>query len=138
MFDSYIILNRKPKIIIIIFVYVLICFSFYLLYLSNTLIYTSYYCSNSTVINVDNEYYLKMIVELDKLNLVTKKKRLYFADSNNQYNYQVYKIEEGINNDSKIVYLKVFEIDNSYKINNYGIKIKIKEKSTKLINYIKN
>lgn len=136
MLDSYIILNRQPKIIIKIFYCVSILLTFLSLYLLTTLTYTSYYSNNSYVTFIDKNYYLKLKVQVDKLNLITTNHQIIL--DNNIYNYQVYKIENDITNNSQIVYLKIANLDESYKINNYGIKIKIEENTQKIIQYIKN
>lgn len=136
MLDSYIILNRQPKIIIKIFYCVSILLTFLSLYLLTTLTYTSYYSNNSYVTFIDKSYYLKLKVQVDKLNLITTNHQIIL--DNNIYNYQVYKIENDITNNSQIVYLKIANLDESYKINNYGIKIKIEENTQKIIQYIKN
>lgn len=136
MLDSYIILNRQPKIIIKIFYCVSILLTFLSLYLLTTLTYTSYYSNNSYVTFIDKSYYLKLKVQVDKLNLITTNHQIIL--DNNIYNYQVYKIENDITNNSQIVYLKIANLDEYYKINNYGIKIKIEENTQKIIQYIKN
>lgn len=134
MFDSYIILNRKPKIIIIIVVYILIFFCIYIYFSLNKITVTFYHSRYSYVKEIDDNYYLKLDVGFDDVNNIIDGNIIYIND--NMYKYQIYKLEEGINNDSQIMYLEVFDFDEKYKINNYGVEVKIQEKNVKLIENI--
>ena len=76
MIDEYIIINRKPKIIIKIFIYNIMFLMMLVIYLSNILTYTSYYSTNSYIFCSNNKYYLKLIIPIDKINLIVKKESL--------------------------------------------------------------
>lgn len=136
MLDSYIILNRNPKIIIKLFTYTSLALFVLLIYLSNIINYTSYFKTYSCITFIDNNYYLKIVIPIDKLNLITTKNQIIL--DNNIYNYQVYKIvniKKDIN--SQIVYLKIDNLESSYKINNYGTKVKIIEEEKKIIEFLR-
>lgn len=136
MLDKYIILNRKPTIIISIFIYTFILFIALILYLSNILTYTSYYKKNSCITYINNNYLLKLDIPIDKLNLVTKQNQIIL--DKNKYKYQVYKIDNNItSNNYQTVYLEIYNLEDSYKFNNYCIKVLLKDKEQKIINYIK-
>lgn len=135
MIDKYIILNRQPKILLYIFWLIILLFSIISIYIFNTLTYTSYYSNNSLIVLKDNHYYLKLKIKIEDLKLLRKKNQIFVDD--NIYNYQIYKIEENIDNNSQIIYLEINNLDDSYKINNYGIKIKIEKSRKKIINYLK-
>lgn len=136
MLDSYIILNRNPKIIIKLFTYTSLALFILLIYLSNIINYTSYFKTYSCITFIDNNYYLKIVIPIDKLNLITTKNQIIL--DNNIYNYQVYKIvniKKDIN--SQIVYLKIDNLESSYKINNYSVKVKIIEEEKKIIEFLR-
>ena len=133
MFDSYIILNRKPHIIIVIFIYIFIIFLLYLFYFLNTYTFTLYYSNTSFIKYVDGDYYLMIDAELKDSDLILKGEEIYLNDK--LYKYQIYRIDEGIN-DTQVIYLKIFNIEEDYKIDNFAIKIKIFDRKVKLINYL--
>ena len=136
MLDSYIILNRNPKIIIKLFTYTSLALFILLIYLSNIINYTSYFKTYSCITFIDDNYYLKIVIPVDKLNLITTKNQIIL--DNNIYNYQVYKIvniKKDIN--SQIVYLKIDNLESSYKINNYSVKVKIIEEEKKIIEFLR-
>lgn len=136
MFEKYVIINRKPKIIMKIFVYNILVLMVLSVYLSREISYTSYYSIYSYIFYSNNEYYLKLIVPIDKINLIIEQNMLNIED--NAYNYEVNEIDSNvINNNSQVIYLKVYKLDSSYKINNYMVKVKFKEKTKKLIDYFK-
>lgn len=136
MLDSYIILNRNPKIIIKLFTYTSLALFVLLIYLSNIINYTSYFKIYSCITFIDNNYYLKIVIPIDKLNLITTKNQIIL--DNNIYNYQVYKIVNDKNdNNSQIVYLKIDNLESSYKINNYSVKVKIIEEEKKIIEFLR-
>lgn len=137
MIDEYIIINRKPKIIIKIFIYNIMFLMMLVIYLSNILTYTSYYSTNSYIFCSNNKYYLKLIIPIDKINLIVKKESLIINDE--IYNYSIYKIDSNaINDNNIIIYLKVYGLKGSYKINNYIVKIKVEGERKKIIDYLKN
>ena len=137
MIDEYIIINRKPKIIIKIFIYNIMFLMMLVIYLSNILTYTSYYSTNSYIFCSNNKYYLKLIIPIDKINLIVKKESLIINDE--IYNYSIYKIDSNaINDNNIIIYLKVYGLKGSYKINNYIVKIKVEGERKKIIYYLKN
>lgn len=136
MLDSYIILNRNPKIIIKLFTYTSLALFVLLIYLSNIINYTSYFKTYSYITFIDNNYYLKIITPINKLKQITTKNQIIL--DNNIYNYQVYKIVNDKNdNNSQIVYLKIDNLESSYKINNYSVKVKIIEEEKKIIEFLR-
>jgi hypothetical protein len=135
MIDKYIILNRQPKILLYTFCFVTLLLSVIVIYTFNTLTYTSYYSTNSLIVYKDNNYYIKLKVKLENLELLKNKNELLLDD--NIYKYRIYKIESNIHINSQNVYLKINNLDNSYKINNYGVKIKIEKNKKKIIHYFK-
>ena len=136
MLDKYIILNRKPNIIIHIFIYTSILFIILIIYLSNILTYTSYYSKNSYITYINNNYFLKINIPINKLNLITTQNEIILDKI--KYNYQIYKIDNNIkDNDYQTVYLEIYNLKESYKFNNYCIKVFLKEQDQKIIDYIK-
>ena len=134
MLDSYIILNRKHTYIIKIYYYILIIFTLILTYFIFTTIHITYFKNTSIITLNNNKYYLKLIIPLKKINLITENNFLIIKDK--KYNYQIKKIKPHKKN-KLLIYLEIKNLDNSYKINNYRIDVKIKEEN-KLLNYLKS
>lgn len=135
MLDKYIILDREPNIVIKVFIYFLIVFVILLIYLSNRLSYTSYYSNNSYITFVLDDYYLKMDIPVNKLDLIINNNKIILDDR--VYSYQIHSLEIGQSMNSQVIYLKIYDLDLSYKINNYIVKVMIKEREEKILNYLK-
>ena len=133
MLDSYIILNSKNTSIIKFYSYSFILFTLILSYFILNLTHITYFQKTSNIILKNNNYYLKIIIPIKKLNLLTENN--YLMINNTKYNYQVKNISLYKNNKISL-YLQINNLDNSYKINNNSINIKIKEEK-KILEYIK-
>lgn len=133
MLDSYIILNSKNTSIIKFYSYSFILFTLILSYFILNLTHITYFQKTSNIILKNNNYYLKIIIPIKKLNLLTENN--YLIINNTKYNYQVKNISLYKNNKISL-YLQINNLDNSYKINNNSINIKIKEEK-KILEYIK-
>ena len=133
MLDSYIILNSKNTSIIKFYSYSFILFTLILSYFILNLTHITYFQETSNIILKNNNYYLKIIIPIKKLNLLTENN--YLIINNTKYNYQVKNISLYKNNKVSL-YLQINNLDNSYKINNNSINIKIKEEK-KILEYIK-
>ena len=133
MLDSYIILNSKNTSIIKFYSYSFILFTLILSYFILNLTHITYFQKTSNIILKNNNYYLKIIIPIKKLNLLTENN--YLMINNTKYNYQVKNISLYKNN-KIFLYLQINNLDNSYKINNNSINIKIKEEK-KILEYIK-
>ena len=133
MLDSYIILNSKNTSIIKFYSYSFILFTLILSYFILNLTHITYFQKTSNIILKNNNYYLKIIIPIKKLNLLTENN--YLIINNTKYNYQVKNISLYKNNKVSL-YLQINNLDNSYKINNNSINIKIKEEK-KILEYIK-
>ena len=133
MLDSYIILNIKNTSIIKFYSYSFILFTLILSYFILNLTHITYFQKTSNIILKNNNYYLKIIIPIKKLNLLTENN--YLMINNTKYNYQVKNISLYKNNKVSL-YLQIKNLDNSYKVNNNSINIKIKEEK-KILEYIK-
>ena len=133
MLDSYIILNSKNTSIIKFYSYSFILFTLILSYFILNLTHITYFQKTSNIILKNNNYYLKIIIPIKKLNLLTENN--YLMINNTKYNYQVKNISLYKNNKVSL-YLQIKNLDNSYKVNNNSINIKIKEEK-KILEYIK-
>ena len=138
LIDTYILMNRKPKIILKLFIYnilILIVLVIYVLFNCN---YTSYFYSDSKITLKDNMYLLKIMTPISDLSSISQNKFLLINDK--EYMYQIYEIEDNLiyEDDSvyQIVYLKIWNLEDYYQINNYPLSIKIKGENKKIINYL--
>ena len=83
-------------------------------------------------------YLLKIMTPISDLSSISQNKFLLINDK--EYMYQIYEIEDNLiyEDDSvyQIVYLKIWNLEDYYQINNYPLSIKIKGENKKIINYL--
>lgn len=137
MIDTYILLNRKPRLIFKLFIYNILILIGLIIYAIFNFKYTSYFCSNSKITFRDNIYLLKLEISIENLDIVVQNSKIII--NNKEYMYQVYQIDSNVDYNSmcQIVYLKIFNLEDYYLINNYSINIKIIKDSKVLIDYLK-
>lgn len=136
MLDKYIIINRKPKIIIYTFLLITIILLVLSLQILYNVPYTFYYEHDANIIRDKNEYYLKLTIPITKFKIVTNNNNILIGKT--KYNYQVINIDNNLTNNNEItIYLKINSLDKKYKYNNYSIEIKIEEENNTIINHFK-
>lgn len=138
MIDSYIILNRKVKPIMIIFILNICIITCLLIWGINTLEYQNFFHIHSKIIKLNSYYFLEVLIPVKEVNQIINESNLFIGDVD--YNYSVYKVDDNIiykdNINYQKAYLNVNKLDDKYLINNYRIEIKIPTKKQKLIKYL--
>lgn len=137
MIDGYVIQNRKPKLVIKIFVFIMFLVISLFVWGINTLIYHDFYHLNSKIKKFNSYYFLEVLVPVEEVNRIVKQKYLFIDDI--QYFYDVYNISNDAiyENDSNYqrLYLEVKGLNESYLIDGYRLNIEIPKESKKILNY---
>ena len=129
MVDTYIILNRKPKLLIRVFIVNIFFLTGLVIFCINTLSYQLYFQIHSQVFNLNSYYYLKVLIPVKEVNEITKQNKLwidtksYYYKVVNESNDITYR--HGIN--YLTLYLKVDNLDEKYLRNGYHLDVKIKK-----------
>ena len=138
MIDKYIILNRKPKMIVNLFILTTILLTGLVIIWINTVYYQSFYKINSQISKINSYYVLKVLIPVKEVTRITNHNTIWIDSK--KYNYKVTKIDNKItykNNTNYIkIYLEINNLEQKYKIEGYHLKAKIeleKEKITKII-----
>lgn len=138
MIESYIILNRKPNIIIRIFTINLILIICLIIWGINTYNYKTYFEFHSKLSNFDSLFYLEVLIPSKEVDQVLNNKNIIINDK--KYLFSIYKIDENITYKNNInyqkVYLKIKNLEEKYLINNYRINVKFERDNKKIIDYI--
>ena len=138
MIDSYIIINRKPKFIIKIFLFITILIILLVIWAINTLYINSFINVQSHIINSNSYFLLKVLVPQKEVKKITSNKLIL---NNKLYNYTIYRTEDKITYKNNINYLTLYliihNLEEEYKINGYHTEVKIIKKKEKIINYLK-
>ena len=140
MIDKYIILNRKPKTIITIFLWNIFLLTVLVIWCINTCSYQNFFRIHSNIIKINSYYYLEVLIPVKEVNKITKQKKLWIKGK--EYNYEIINREENIiykNNTNYVkIYLKVKELDKRFQVKGYRLEIKIKSEKKKIINILMN
>ena len=122
MFDKYILLNQKQKNFQIFYLGFALLLSFIFILVIFKLKFTPYFVKKAEIKFIENNYYLKLNVNVSDLELISSINRVII--DGNGYFYKIFKIE--YNNGSKIVvYLDVFNLSDKYKVSNNILLIKL-------------
>ena len=139
MIDTYILLNRKTKLISKLFIYNILILIILMIYTLSKFEYTSYFYSNSQITFMDNYFLLKINTSLEDIQTISKSNSIII--NNKEYMYQIYKIENDVmyenNNQYQVIYLKILNLEEYYWIENYSLNIKIEKERKVLIDYLK-
>lgn len=139
MIDSYIILNRNPKIIIKIFTFNLILIIVLIIWGINTYNYKTYFEFHSQLLNFDSLFYLEVLIPAEEVDKVLKNKNIIINNKN--YSFSLHKIDENVtyknNTNYQKLYLKIENLEKKYLINGYQMKVKFEQNNKKIIDYLK-
>ena len=137
MIDSYIIMNRKTKLITNMFIFNICIIMILIIWGINTLEYQSYFHIHSKILSFNSYYLLEVLVPAKEVNQVIKENELLIGKKT--YNYTIYKIDNTITYQKDInyqkIYLEVSNLEDNYKVNNFRIDIKIPAYKKKIIEY---
>lgn len=135
--NTYLINNKKHNKLFILSIIIIVSFVF-LIILTHTIKYKTYY-KNKIIVYKNDSYYLKTYINAKEINKITKNKKIII--DNKLYNYQIISIENlevtpNYQNYQEIT-LEVKNLVENYKINNLLIDYKILNEDIILIKYIK-
>lgn len=140
MIDKYIVLKRKPKIIVRLFILNIIFLTGLIIWCINTVSYQNFFHIHSKVLNLNSYYFLKVLIPVKEVNEITNQKTLWI--NNKMYYYKVIKQDNKIiykeHKNYQTIYLEVKNLEKKYKINNYHLELKIAKKPKKIIKYLHN
>lgn len=140
MNTSYIILNRKPSLIIKIFIFNIIMLISLIIWGINTLYYQTYLTFLSKVVNYNDKYVLEILTPISKVPQIKNQNKIII--DKNIYYYQIYEIDNNVvfinNTNHQKIYLEIPNLSDNYLINGYKMDVKFPGKKQKIINYLKN
>ena len=140
MIDKYIILNRKPRLVIVLFLIQLFLLTGFVTWGINTFSYQNYSLFHSRILSQNSYYFLEVLVPVREVNQVINQNVLWIDKS--KYNYKfTNKSDSVIYHDGKNylkVYLEIFDLDDEYLINGYHLDVKFCLSSEKVKSLLKN
>ncbi len=129
MIDKYIILNRKPNLIIRLFIYNALFLTGLIIWCINTFTYQKYFLFHSQILNLNSYYFLEVLIPVKEVNEIKSQDVLWI--NTKKYKYQFIKMNNSITYKNKINYIKVYlrieNLEKDYQKNGYHIDIKIKK-----------
>lgn len=139
MLNTYLILNRKCKSIIKIFLLNVFILLLFIIYGINTFYYQTSIQLHSKILFKDSLFYIEVLVPEKEVSTIVKNK--YLQISNIHYEYKVKKINPNIiyqdNTNYQKVYLEVKDLNKDYQKNGYRLVIRIPKEKKKIIEYLK-
>ena len=140
MIDKYIILNRKPKMIINLFFINIFLLTGFVIWGINTFTYTNYFLFHSQFLSQNSYYFLEVLVPVKEVKQIMNQNTLWINETN--YSYRFLKKDDKVvyqdGGNYINVYLEIFDIDNEYLIDGYHLEVKFCLRSDKIINLLKN
>ena len=94
MNTSYVISNRKPSLIIKIFIFNIIILVSLIICGINTLYYQTYITFLSKVVNYNDIYFLEILTPISKVPQIKNQNKIII--DKNTYNYQIYEIDNNV------------------------------------------
>lgn len=137
MIDTYIIQNRKAKLISEVFICNILILILLVVYVINNFTYTFYFSQTSKMRYVDNKFLLVINTQISNIETITKNRKIII--NNKEYMYCIEKIEDDIdyNGEYQNIYLKIYNLEDDYLIDNYRVDVKILKGRKKIIDYLK-
>ena len=138
MIDSRIILNRKIRPLVYIYIMILIICALSLIIICMLFHYKEYYFFKGTVIEEENSYYLKCYIPISETKYITLNDTL--ITDKKTYKYSIKSISEKYFSDNNETYQEVvlnINLDNKYKYNNLVLNLKLLKEDKMVIEYLK-
>ena len=135
--DSEIILTRKIKYIVYVYVMIIIIMLLSLIIAFMLLDYKTYYKLRGLVIENNNSYYIKLYIPLDNIKYITNNNIIII--DNKKYYYQIREIDSEYFIDNITTYQIVtisLDIPSKYKYNNLTLSLKVLKEDKRVIDYI--
>lgn len=137
--DNEIILNRKIRPLVFIYIMVVIISSLSLIIIFMLFHYKIYYFFKGNIIMEEDNYYLKCYIPTSDIKYITSNNTLIIDKK--LYKYEVIKISEDYFSDNNITYQEIIleiSLDDEYKYNNLMLELKILKDDKRIIDYIKS
>ena len=140
MIDRYIILHRKPRVLMKVFIFNIFLLTGLVIWGINTFMYQNYFQVHSQVLNLNSYYFLEVLIPVKEVNTVTYQNKLWI--NKKEYHYRV--IDQGNNityldgDNYLTLYLAVDDLEKMYQINGYHIDIRIAKKKETIFQILKN
>lgn len=137
--DNEIILNRKIRPLVFIYIMVVIISSLSLIIIFMLFHYKIYYLFKGNIIMEEDNYYLKCYIPISDIKYITSNSTLIIDKK--LYKYEVVKISEDYFSDNNITYQEIIleiSLDDEYKYNNLMLELKILKDDKRIIDYIKS
>lgn len=139
MIETYILLNRQPKITTKLFIYINLFLIILIIYVLTNYQYTIYFNSTAQIKYNNNQFLAKIKTSNKNIKTISQNNKIII--NNKEYTYKIYNIDEfpiyEDNQEHQIVYLKIYNLEDYYKIDNYSIDIKIEKSRQKIFDYLK-
>lgn len=127
MIDRYVILKRKPPIIMKLFICIIFFLTVLVICSINTFHFLLFRQVHSQILYKNNLFLLEVLIPAKEVNVITNQTKMRIGAE--EYNYQVYEIDPNVvyeeNTNYRKLYLLVDDLDESYQVNGYQIDIKI-------------
>ena len=140
MIDKYIILNRKPRLVIVLFLIQLFLLTGFVTWGINTFSYQNYSLFHSRILSQNSYYFLEVLVPVKEVNRVMNQNVLWIND--NRYNYRFVRRDDSVIYQDDInyvkVYLEIVDLKDEFLIDGYHLDIKLCLSSDKIVNLLKN
>ena len=133
MIDSRIILNRKIRPLVYIYIMILIICALSLIIICMLFHYKEYYFFKGTVIEEENSYYLKCYIPISETKYITLNDTL--ITDKKTYKYSIKSISD--NNETYQEVVLNINLDNKYKYNNLVLNLKLLKEDKMVIEYLK-
>ncbi len=140
MIDRYIILHRKPRVLMKVFIFNIFLLTGLVIWGINTFMYQNYFQVHSQVLNLNSYYFLEVLIPVKEVNTVTYQNKLWI--NKKEYHYRV--IDQGNNityldgDNYLTLYLAVDDLEKMYQINGYHIDIRIAKEKETIFQILKN
>ena len=131
--DSEIILTRKIKYIVYVYVMIIIIMLLSLIIAFMLLDYKTYYKLRGLVTKDDSFYYIKLYIPLDNIKFITNNNIIII--DNKKYYYQIREIDSEYFTDNITTYQIVtinLDMPNKYKYNNLTLDLKLIKENKKI------
>lgn len=139
MLETYILLNRKCRPLVKIFLFNALVLLLFIIYGINTYYYQTSIQLHSKILLKDSLFYLEVLIPEKEVSTIIENKKLKI--SNQEYYYKVIKIEDNITYKDNINYQKGYlEIENlerKYQKNGYHLIVQFLKEKKKIIDYLK-
>lgn len=139
MIDSYIILHRKPSIIMKTFLFNIFLIGIIVIWSINTFYYQTSFQFHSKILNFNSFYYLEVLIPVKEVKQITKQNQIIIDGK--LYYYQIYKVDNNVlyknSNNYQKVYLEISNLEKEYQKNGYQMDVQFLGEKKKIIDYLK-